>query len=322
MASSQKKAIVTLIVGDDYERMWTTHLADGWTAYGQRHGYDVFAVRKPIRPDPFARSVNWQKLLLCSHPRFADYDRLVWVDSDIAIHAELAPSIVEDVPEERIGAVLYGDLQEPELRDLVQARWLEAFRALRGVDNTGFWESYYSREGLEAPSEPRFNTGVLVITPRLHRPFLENLFARHPRDAFDKEQTFLNHALLTDDLVHPLDPRFNRELGYEFLKHYPFLFLFDRDRARLRTSPGFDQLAASCLTALWERCFFLHFPGVRWPAELWHKLVRGQPSPDWRRVLAGLLTPPPAAEGLSLAHGAPKDLDPFESASRAKRGAQ
>jgi hypothetical protein len=39
-------------------------------------------------------------------------------------------------------------------------------------------------------------------------------------------------------------------------------------------------------------------------------------------VLVGLLTPPPAAEGLSLAAGAPKDLDPVESASRAKRGAQ
>jgi hypothetical protein len=310
MASPEKKAIVTLIVGDSYERMWTTHFANGWTAYGQRHGYDVFAVRKPIRPDPFDRSVNWQKLLLCSHPRFADYDRLVWVDSDIAIHAELAPSIVEDVPEERIGAVLYGDLQEPELRELAQARWTEAFRVGRGQDHSGYWETYYSREGLEAPPELRFNTGVLVLTPRLHRAFLENLFARHPRDAFDQEQTFLNHALLSDDLAHSLDPRFNREVGYELLKHYPFLFLFEDERRRLGACPSFDRLAAACLTAIWERSFFLHFPQVRWPLELWQESVRGQRPPSWRHVLAGLLEPPPPPapeEPLSLAAGAPKE---------------
>jgi hypothetical protein len=227
------------------------------------------------------------------------------VDSDIAIHAELAPSIVEGVPEERIGVALYGDLQDPGLRDLVQARWTEAFRVARGVDHTGYWDSYYAREGLVAPPEPRFDTGVLVLTPRLHRAFLENLFARHPRDAFDQEQTFLNHALIMDDLAHPLDPRFNREVGYEFLKHYPFLFLLDGERERIGASPAFERLAAACLMAIWERSFFLHFPGVCWPLELWRKTVRVESSPTWRRVLAALLAPAPSpAEGLSLAQAA------------------
>lgn len=284
-----KKAIVTLTVGEAYEAMWTGFFRDGWIRYAQRHGFDLFAIRAPLRADPHGRSVHWQKLLVCSHPRFAAYDRIVWLDSDIAIHAERAPSVVDGVPEERIGIVAYGDLQEPDLKALVQERWVAAFRAARGRDLSGFWDGYFAREALPSPPEPRFNTGVLVLTPRLHRPLLERVFEAHPRDAFDKEQTFLNHAIASAGLAHPLDPRFNREVGYEFLKHYPFLFLLDDERRALGPSPAFDRLAAACLAAIWERSWFLHFPGSRWPQPLWQAIARAPGALDWRRVLAELL---------------------------------
>jgi hypothetical protein len=283
-----RKAIVTMTVGEAYESMWSTLFRDGWTAYAKRHGYDLFAVRQPLREDPFGRSVHWQKLVLCSHPRFADYDRLVWLDSDIAIRADAAPSVIEGVPEERIGIVLYGDLQDPGLEQLTQARWVDAFRRARGRDHSGFWDGYFARESLPSPPVPRFNTGVLVLTPRLHRELLEGVFAAHPRDAFDQEQTFLNHAILRAGLAHPLDPRFNREVGYELLKHYPFLFLLDDERARLGESPAFDRLAAACLAAIWERSWFLHFPGSRWPQRIWQHVARAG-TIDWRQVLAELI---------------------------------
>jgi len=293
--TATKKAIVTMTVGEPYEQMWGGLFRDGWARYALRHGYDLLSIRRPLRADPFGRSVHWQKLLICSHPRFADYDRLVWVDADIAINAELAPSIVDDVPEDRIGIVLYGDLQDPELTELVKARWVAAFRAARGRDHTGFWETYFAREGLSSPPDRRFNTGVLVLTPRLHAGLLEEVFAQHPNDAFDKEQTFLNHAILSADLAHPLDPRFNREVGYELLKHYPFLFLLDDERQRLGPSPAFDRLATAALATVWERSFFLHFPGSRWPQEIWRQIAGRPGAPDWRRMLAELLSPSGAA---------------------------
>ena len=285
-----RKAIVTLTVGDPYRRMWNDLFREGWSRYAKRHGYDLFAICEPLRPDPFTRSVNWQKLLICSDPRFADYDRIVWLDSDIAIH-EAAPSVVDAVPEDRIGITLYGDLQDPSLTDLVQARWADAFRVARGQDHSGFWDTYFAREGIDLPPEPRFNTGVLVLTPHRHRGFLEEVFDRHRRDAFDQEQTFLNHAILAAELAGPLDPRFNREVSYEFLKHYPFLFLLDDERHRMGPSQTFDDLAAACLAAIWDRSWFLHFPGSRWPQDVWNRAIRGRPSPDWRQILAGLLDP-------------------------------
>ena len=71
-----------------------------------RHGFDLVVITDPLDTSERAtgavpRGRNVSSLALRTSP---DYDRVVWVDSDICINPA-APSIADGIPPERIGAV-------------------------------------------------------------------------------------------------------------------------------------------------------------------------------------------------------------------------
>ena len=168
-------------------------------------------------------------------------------------------------------------------------RWVATFTQLHGKDFSNFWDNYFQREQLPLPGEPRYNTGVLVLSPQRHGPLLESIYYKYTKVAFDQEQTFLNYELIQAGLIHEIDPRFNREAGAELIKHYPFLFLLDDERNAIGTFEAFDKLAAACLKVIWERSWFLHFPGAIWLQALWSLRVRDDKNTDWRKTLGEIL---------------------------------
>src|SRR5262245_31977973 len=98
-----KKAIVSIIIGKTYLKFCRDHCEPSWRAYSARYGYDIVIIDRPIRLLSDTRSIHWQKLLILELPALEHYDRIVWIDSDILINHEQAPSIIEAAPANKIG---------------------------------------------------------------------------------------------------------------------------------------------------------------------------------------------------------------------------
>jgi hypothetical protein len=102
------KAIVTIALGEKYLTTWRRVCEANWYAYAQKHGYDIVCIDAPLDPSARARqrSPSWQKCLILGQDAIRKYERVVWVDADILINVGAAPSIVEGVPVDKVGAVV------------------------------------------------------------------------------------------------------------------------------------------------------------------------------------------------------------------------
>src|SRR5215831_17825903 len=98
-----KKALVTLAVGPNYRERWERLCRKTWIAYCERHRYDLILLDTALDTSERARcrSPAWQKCLNLEPSVAADYDRVVWVDSDILINP-VAPCIAQSAPVEKI----------------------------------------------------------------------------------------------------------------------------------------------------------------------------------------------------------------------------
>jgi len=213
-----KKALTTLNVGDAYRARWERLSKKSWTAYCERHGYDLVPIEAPLDASERARkrSPSWQKCLILGHPGLTGYDRVVWVDSDILINP-LAPSIVEGVPPEKIGAIdesVYpsaGDrpaiirmlMAQAPRDDLMTARFLET-----SLDPGEF----HGLVGLPKTQRHIVQAGVMVLSPVHHRTLLENVYNSYEdlgHAGYNYEMRPLSHEIQSRGWQHWIDPRFN-----------------------------------------------------------------------------------------------------------------
>jgi hypothetical protein len=97
-----KTALVTIVIGDAYQRIYEQYIHARFERYATRHGYDVKVIDQPILDLP-GKKFTWQKLCMPHVPWFGDYDRIAVLDSDILI-ARDAPAL-PDVPDGKVGLV-------------------------------------------------------------------------------------------------------------------------------------------------------------------------------------------------------------------------
>lgn len=248
-------ALTSLCLGDTFRDLWTRRFRAGWQDYARRHGYDLRVFDTPLDPSPraAARSPAWQKCLVLE--ALSDYDRVVWVDADIAIHPR-APSIVDGVPLEKVGAVVSGDL----LHDDMKAVFLERVR--KGVKvppggGAAAWQAdqrvFYRRVGLDPVTADIVQTGVLVLSPAHHRGLLRDAYeAKLAKVVRSHEQLPLSAAILDQGLLHRLDSRFNLVFAERAIVHYPYLF-------EKKDHPAYAELAHLAVRTEFRNSFFLHF---------------------------------------------------------------
>ena len=248
-----KVAIASLCIGERYRTLWRDHCAKGWQDYARRHGYALEVFERPLDPSPAAarRSPAWQKCLIPSEPALRGYDRVVWIDSDIAINRQ-APPIAERVPAGKIGAVISGDYLQPEMKPIFLARGRG--RTLADVDTPDAWaqdqRALYAAAGLPAAAEI-VQTGVLVLEPG-HAALLRAVYDEgFPRELKGAEQLPLSRAILEGGLLHRLDPRFNTVLVDRIAVHYPYLLSKDL--------PHYGYVAHLAVRTEMENAYFLHF---------------------------------------------------------------
>jgi len=265
----KEKAIVTFVYGEPYLKLWKTYCETNWRLYARKHGYDIILLDKPVRPceDLVRRPVNWQKLLICSHPEVAAYRNVVFLDADIMINYHNAPCVVSSMQGDGIGAVRFDRyidddftyyqvfIRQAKFRNY-QARLCRLAETsqpfkLGGPDFSKTYSRYTKQRSL-----PLINTGVLCMKPELHRAYLESVYSDSFNDVENGsekgnyEQEYLSYRLIRDSRIEFMDERFNRLAYYEQAIHYPFLYLYNG-----------ATLWRMCLSSILANCFFLHFAG-------------------------------------------------------------
>lgn len=267
------KAIVTLAIGKHYRDRWYKLCSVNWRRYADLHGYDIVCIDNPLDSSPRAqlRSAAWQKCLILGDERVQKYDQVVWLDSDIFINPS-SPCVVYGVPENKIGAVdmFVGPLSEslPGENHLLVNRashfWQWSFSTAK---------EFYLKGGLPDLFNRVVQSGVMVLSPRYHRPILEHTYYNYedtPSGHFEMES--LSYEIVKSNCVHWLDYRFNRLWIECALRDYPFLLSRQTAENRvIRTckrltrvtfQSSLRRITTSCLTTAFINNYFLHFAGT------------------------------------------------------------
>src|SRR5262249_27306895 len=149
------------------------------------------------------RGLSWQKLLMGSIAELRAYDRVIWIDADVVINAQEAPSIIEGVPRDRIGAVHYHALLRHPLFAAAHKR------ISRGQSPEEFCAEVFQVHGLAGDPRQMIQGGVLVV-PRDLLGFLEQIYRKYSVSGSEQqqEQAFVSHELAAAGLTHFLDDRF------------------------------------------------------------------------------------------------------------------
>jgi len=241
-----KKAIVTLVIGQQYQTSWRNICRRGWQAYCERHGYELIAVDKRLDISERAnkRSPTWQKLLILGQDWAKDYERIVWVDSDILINP-MAPSIVEEAPEDKIGCI--DELVYPTSKD--HKAIVSAGKA-RNTD--GDPELFHTCVGLPGGQKHILQPGVMVLSPR-HRELLEHTYNTYEDAGAGTygEMRFVSHEIQKAGSQHFINPRFNALL----------IWLAMADILRTGKQPTNKLEMEHFLVEQFFRNFFTHFAG-------------------------------------------------------------
>ncbi|MBF0566424.1 MAG: hypothetical protein HQK89_14430 [Nitrospirae bacterium] len=259
------KAIVTLAIGAQYKELWDKLCRPSWQSYAVRHGYDLICIDTPLDLSERAmkRSPAWQKCLILSQDFSKDYERIVWIDSDIIINASAAPSIVESVPEDMAGAINVWASPTPGWFDTALKRLMDMNPNIGTFGTTP--AEYYEKYGLPAEFDAVVQTGVLVLSHR-HREILEHTYYAYEEKGgpeWHYEMRPLSYEFLRADCVQWIDNRFNMSWPVYKCLFYPFLL--NSPEAPAAGGQGREALIKVCVNATLSNGYFLHFPGSKFP---------------------------------------------------------
>jgi len=223
-----KKAIVTITLGEKYEKLFAENCKVSWQQYCHKFDYDLIEIRENIDKSDRAqtRSPSWQKLLVLSQKWSFQYDRIVWVDADIIINNTFAYDICTGVPIEKVGAVDSYSIPTREIHDIALARLYKKW----GEENVKFLNnlkpnSYYTNRGLPGDTlNEVMQAGVFVCSPKYHREIFELIYNKY-EDSHGAEGNYempaMSYELIKANLVHWISPRFNFVVGKVLAAFYP-----------------------------------------------------------------------------------------------------
>lgn len=261
--TGRKAAIVTLIIGKNYIATWLRLCRASWHAYAERCGMDLIVIAAPLDTSAraTARSPAWQKLLILSQPWSQQYERIIWLDSDIVI-APHAPDIIEYAgPAEKISLAISGGRSSTAERMVFMERlYNTTFRpdAEREVWNMEVHKNYTSHKIPE--HDVMYNTGVLVLSPLHHRELFLQCYEGEDSGGRLYEQPLLSHEIVERNLAHVINIRFNWGIQEALFLYVPEIITLHQQAEPLR-APAM-KMAHFLVRCELRNAYFLHFYGT------------------------------------------------------------
>lgn len=266
-----KKAIATLILGKNYVDKWKSFSENNWTSYAKKYGFELVIFDKPLDNSKRAlsRSAAWQKCLILDQLSIKKFDKVVWMDSDIVINAATAPDIVTEVPDTYIGASDAFSFYTKELYSSL----FEIFEKYCSLNNLNIIadrssNNYYTNYGIKTDLSDVLQTGVMVLTPRLHNEVLKYVYYTYEDKGgpeWHYEMRPLSYEIVKNEKYYFIDHRFNYLFNYFKLAFYPHLqnlklSLFIRVLGKLGFINSKGELTTA-MSAAYLNSYFLHFAG-------------------------------------------------------------
>ena len=225
--------LVAIAIGDQYLQNYNKIFRRNHEQYAKNHGYDFKVIDDFIDTTNThyhlsKMSVFYQKMLVSD----TAYEYVIFIDSDILINLD-APAIhLSDDFQDKIGIVDEYSQPTREIRLKIQR--------LMGWEESA--TDYYKLSGFELGTNKVLNSGVLVIQPKKHKEFLENVY----------------HTYLPKSINHGRGSHFEQtSLGYELQKQNKYKLLNNKWNAIW----GLHKFAGADLKDFFKQNYFIHFAG-------------------------------------------------------------
>jgi hypothetical protein len=205
-----KVLLVTIAIGDRYLQEYKRLFYESQRLYAEQNGYDFKVITEFLDKNNQNKScVSFNKILVCDQEWSKNYDYIIFVDADILINKNAPPIHTFVDYQNCIGIV--DEYSQPSSEKRIN------------IQRSMGWETsakdYYKLCGFEIETTMVFNSGVLVLQPRIHNEFLKDIYNKyvsrsisHPR-GFHFEQSCIGYEIQKANLYTVLDNKFNAVWG-------------------------------------------------------------------------------------------------------------
>ena len=200
-----KVCLTTICIGDMYIRQYNELFRSFHEAYAKKCGYDFKVITEYIKGPYHPSVISLNKVLVCNYNWETEYDFIIFIDADIIINKNTPP--LHDFYDfgDKIGVV---NQSQPNL----EARLL--CQKHKGYEVTAK-EYYKLKSNHTLETDHIINSGVLVIQPKKHKDFLQNIFSKYSRSqinhpsGFHYEQSVIGYELQTHNMHYYMDMKWN-----------------------------------------------------------------------------------------------------------------
>lgn len=225
--------LVAIAIGDEYLQQYNKTFRRSQEQYAKKHGYDFKVITDFIDTTNLhyrqsKMSVFYQKMLVSD----TAYEYVIFIDSDILINLD-APAIhLSENFQDKMGIVDEYSQPTREMRLKIQR--------LMGWEDCA--TDYYKLCDLNLGTNKVLNSGVLVIQPKKHQDFLENVY----------------HTYLPKSINHGRGSHFEQtSLGFELQKQNKYKLLNNKWNAIW----GLHKFVGADLQDFFKQNYFIHFAG-------------------------------------------------------------
>jgi hypothetical protein len=261
--SGRRAAMVTIVIGELYAATWMRLAHQSWIRYANTYDLDLIVIACPLDSSEraAARSPAWQKLLILDQPWAKQYERIIWLDSDIVISSH-AQNIIEAAgPAEKISLTVSGGRSSDAERMLFIERLYDA-RFLPTAEHM-VWSAEVEKNYIDhkvPPHDVMFNTGVMVVSPQHHNELFLHCYEHGEQVDRLYEQALLSHEIIERDLAYVINSRFNWGIQEALFFYLPEILTL-KDRPKIFVEPVL-KLARYLVRCELANSYFLHFYGT------------------------------------------------------------
>jgi hypothetical protein len=231
-----KVLLTTIAIGEKYMAEYYDLFYESQKQYALKHGYDFKVITEFLDKNIQEKStISFNKILVCNQEWSNDYDYIIFIDADILINLNSPPIHNFTDYDNCIGIVDEYSQPSKERRIKIQQKM--------------GWETsatdYYKLCGFDIETDMMFNSGVLVLQPKKHKAFLQNIYNKY----------------IIESITHYREFHFEQScIGYEFQKEKMFKVIDNRFNAVWNLTK-LDNIENMTLTDYYRVNYFIHFAG-------------------------------------------------------------